>query len=84
MMKLALLLPFTPSGPSCWLSFACTVIELVPGSGAVQAPAFFGYAYPEPPGFRDASPGAVMAITSKAREPASALSTAPVQTSQMA
>jgi hypothetical protein len=29
-----------------------------PGSGAVQAPAFFGYAYPEPPGFRDSSPGA--------------------------
>ena len=31
MVNSALLFPFTPSGPSCWLSFACTVIELVPG-----------------------------------------------------
>jgi hypothetical protein len=28
-----------------------------PGSGAVQAPAFFAYAYPEPPGFKDARAG---------------------------
>jgi len=27
---------FAPSGPSCWLSFACTVIWLVPGFVAVQ------------------------------------------------
>jgi hypothetical protein len=28
-----------------------------PGGGAIAYPAFYSYAYPEPPGFRDADPG---------------------------
>ena len=37
MVNSTLLFPFSPCGPSCWLSLTCTVIRLVPGSVAVQA-----------------------------------------------